>query len=207
MNALVTSIEPQKRRKKRFNLYIDAEFFCGLSEDTIVRRNLKVGQSFTKKELDKLLLDEQYSKAFDKALRFLGYRPRSEKEIKDKLTLKDFHPKIIDKVIKELKGKGLLNDEEFSRLWIKSRKSLRPSGKYILERELKQKGIDKEIIDKIMAKEINEDEELNLALQAARKKKKGYKRLPQLKFNQKMSQFLARRGFSWNIIKKVLEKL
>jgi len=203
----ITSIEPQKRHSKRFNLYIDGEFFCGISEDTIVRKNLKIGQTFTKAELDNLLQEEQYSKAFDKALHLLAYRPRSEKEIKDKLEKKDFHSKIIKRVIKELKKEDLLNDEKFTQLWIANRNLLKPSGKYVLEKELRQKGVKEDIIRKIIAQELDKEQELKLALKAAEKKKQIYQALPRLERQQKMSQFLARRGFSWETIKKVLNQL
>ncbi len=203
----ITSIEPQTRRKKRFNIYVDGEFFCGLSQETIIRKSLKIGQKLTKKSVEKLLFEDQYSKAFNKALRFLGYRMRTKKEIKNKLEEKDFHPKIIEKVIKELKKENLLNDKEFARSWIRTRKALKPSGTYMIKKELQQKGISNAIIKEVIDKELSEEEQLKIALNAALKKKPIYQKLPKREFNQKISQFLARRGFPWNIIKKVLDKI
>lgn len=203
----ITKIEPQKKRKGRFNIYVDDEFACGLSEETIIDEGISEGQKLQDIDIEKLLEKDQSAKAYNKALRFLGYRVRSEKEIRDKLIEKEFHPKIIEKTILKLKKTGQIDDEEFARTWIEDRCAVKPSGKYLIIRELKQKGVRQEIIDKVLKKMLPEEKEIILALKVAQKKAKVYKALPRQEFNQKISAHLARRGFSWEIIKRILNKL
>lgn len=202
----ITSIEPQKKHKGRFNIYLDYEFALGLSEEIIVREELKEGQNLTKEKISELLFKDQGAKAYLKALRFLHFRMRSEQEMRKKLKEKEFDPQIIEKTIKRLKKENLINDQEFCRMWIRNRIALRPSGSYILHQELRQKGISDEVISKILKEFFKKDEEFNLALLAAEKKKESWKGLSRLEFSKKMAGFLARRGFSWEIIKRILDK-
>ena len=80
----ITDIKPQKKRSDRFNIYADDQFVCGLSEDTIIDSGIEIDQEINQKEIDELIGKDQNAKAFDKAIRFLGYRPRTEKEIYSK---------------------------------------------------------------------------------------------------------------------------
>ncbi len=202
----ITDIKPQ-RRKGRFNIYVDFEFACGLSENTIVEEGLKIGQPLTSKEIEELQIKDQYSQATDYALRFLSFRPRSEKEVKEKLKKKGFDEFVISKVILKLQDSEYLDDEEFAKMWVLDRKSVKPEGSYLLKKELQQKGVAKEIIEKVLAENFTHKEEFNLALKVAQKKKKTLKGLSRLEFEQKITAALARRGFRWEIIKKVLKEL
>ncbi len=203
----ITKIELQKRRKGRFNIYVDGQFACGLSEDTIIDEGISEGQELQDADIEKLLELDQSAKAYDKALRFLGYRVRSEKEIRDKLLDAEFHPKIIENTIYRLKKAGQIDDENFARTWIEDRCAVKPEGHYLITRELRQKGISFEIIDKILKKMLPEDKEIQLAKKVIQKKNKLYKNLPEKQRMKKLTDFLIRRGFSWDIAKKTIDRL
>src|SRR3954470_21375392 len=89
--------------------------------------------------------------------RYLTIRNRSEKEIRDYLTKKQAEPQVIESLIALLYEQKFLNDEAFARAWVRSRARFRPRGKRVLIMELNQKGIDKELIEKVLSEE---DEEL-----------------------------------------------
>jgi len=131
-------------------------------------------------------------------------RPRSEKELRDKLKAKQFDPKIIDQAIKKVEELGYLNDAEFARAFIEMKKS---KGKIAIRFELRRKGVDGEIIKSSLEKYYSTDEETGSALSLAQKKLRTYKRLPPFKIKQKLSQYLAGRGFNWDIIKDVLRQI
>lgn len=202
----ITDISPQKK-KGRVNLFIDGEFFCGLFEEVIARNNLKVGQKISQKELLKILEEDQLLKAKEIAQRFLSFRPRTEKEVETKLKEKEFHPHIIQKTIQYLKQIGLLDDKKFAELWLADRASLKPSGVYKLQRELKEKGVPEKIIKEVLSKFENSEQEEKLALKALEKKIALYQNLPLLQKKKKIYDFLVRRGFSFKTIKKVLKRL
>lgn len=113
-----------------------------------------------------------------KALRLLSYRPRSIREIKQRLTKTNADTHTINRVINNLIDQNLLNDQEFARWWVEQRIKFRPRGNYALTQELAQKGLDREIIDSVL---LSFDAELELA-----------KKLPQSKRSS--------RGFSFSVI-------
>jgi len=199
--AKITRIKAQKN-KKRVNIYLDGKFAFGLDADNFLKAGLKVGQNLTEKQVDDLVFKNEFQKLLNRVLRLISRRPRSEKEIRDYLKRKKSPPRLIEAVIKKLKQLKQINDSTFASWWVEQRTTFRPRGKFGLTMELRQKGIDKTIIEK----SINKVDELPLATKLAQKKLKVYKKLPRKEFYQKMSAYLARRGFSWEIIKKVVAK-
>ena len=97
--------------------------------------------------------DPQY--AFNRATSYLSLRARSEKEVENFLIKKDFNPNIIPAVIKRLRDLNFLNDEEYARSFTRTRQEYKGKSKYFIKYELKQKGIEKKVIDEIGTKNIN----------------------------------------------------
>lgn len=201
--AEITKIKAQKN-KKRVNIYLDGRFAFGLDADNFLKAGLKVGQELSEKQVEDLIFKNEFQKLLDRVYRILSLRPRSEKEIKDYLAKKKATEKISQKIIEKLKKSGQINDNAFAIWWIEQRSTFRPRGKFGLRMELKQKGVNKKIIDKVIEQLVNE---LPLVRKVVQKKLKSYKNLPREDFYQKMSAFLARRGFSWPVIKQVVDEL
>lgn len=215
-NAKITDILPQKN-KKRFNIYLDQRFAFGLSAEALVKAGLKIGQEISKKDTKKLRYQDTKNSLYEKVLRFLSYRPRSEKEVRDyadgKLAPRKgktpaYHrraekAKIIDKIISKLKKQGLIDDQEFAEWWAEQRIRFRPKGTIALKIELRKKGLNKEIIEAAIEK----IDEIALAKRALQKKLKSFRKLPSEKGRQKIIDFLARRGFPWPVIQKVLAEI
>lgn len=147
---------------------------------------------------------EKVERAYNKALKYISYRPRSEKEITDFLTKKKFDKDIITTILERLKELNLLNDEEFVRWWIEQRQTYRPKSKRIIKQELKLKGISQDLIDEIVEKDSKDDFET--ALELFKKNQRKFENYKNQEYLKKVSEFLGRRGFNWDIIKKVLEK-
>lgn len=202
----ITDIKPQKRKKNRFNLYLDDNFFCSLSEDIIIGSKIEIGQQITKKELEKLIQKDQLDKALNKAIRLLSYRSRTENEIRKKLLEKKFDNKIIAKVIKKLQKMGYLSDQFFIESWIRDRINIKPSGKKLLKIELIKKGIPETKAQKFLEKLVNPKIELQMAEKAFRKAQKNYRHLTGYEKKQKITAYLARRGFEWTLIEQLLNK-
>lgn len=203
----ITKIEKQKKRKDRFNVYADEEFICGLSENTIIDEALTIGQEIDQKEIEKLVEKDQSAKAMDKAIRFLGYRARTEKEVYNKLLAKEFDEKVIKKTIRKLKEMDYLSDIEFAKAWIKDRINIKPEGKKLLQIELRQKGIEEEMAKEQLEKLVDEKTERMMAQKALDKALKQYNKLPSREKRQKITAYLARRGFNWELIKELLDRL
>jgi regulatory protein len=136
-------------------------------------------------------------------LRFLDYRPRSRAEVRKNLEKHAIAPEVITDVFKRLERSGLVNDERFAQDWVKNRSEFRPRSRRALAYELHQRGLADSAIRKAL-EGINEE---TLAYQAAAKQARRYRDLSERDFRNKLGSYLARRGFSYEIIKDVVARV
>jgi len=199
----ITVIKPQEKRKNRFNVYLDGQFALAISNELLVSEGLKVGQELSFEKREELVAKDRLGKAQEQIYRFLSYRPRSEKEIYDYLGKKKLKDKEKEKIIKNLKEEKLIDDLEFARWFLEQRQTFRPKGSYALRQELRQKGINEEIIDRVLP---GKKEELKLAKKALAKAEKKYASFWGREKKEKLIAYLRRRGFSWEVVKKAVDE-
>lgn len=144
-----------------------------------------------------------FDRAYTKALKFLSYRPRSQKEIKDFLEKKGFDEMIITQVIELLRNQKIVNDEEFATWWTEQRQSARPHGKLFIKQELRQKGIDTSIIEETFG---TAQDDFETAKTLFEKKRHIFEKYRGQEYKQKVATFFQRRGFSWDVVQKLLKK-
>lgn len=148
-----------------------------------------------------------------RVLKFLNFRPRSEKEVKDYLQKKikkfpNIDSSVIDVIIHKLKQQKFLNDEEFAKMWVRSRTDYKPKGKYLVRLELIKKGIAKDIIDQILeSKQERAKSEEDLAAEVLKLKKRKYEAMEAKERFNKAGSMLARRGFSLDTIKAAIDEV
>jgi regulatory protein len=202
----ITKIEKQKKNSKRWNLYIDGEFACGISEDTYVNFGFRTNDEITEATLNEVKRFDEYQFAKKTALDYLSYRIRSVKEIKDKLKEKKISGETIEKTIDHLEKLGLINDGEFAKLLIQSKTGKNPSGKNVIKQKLYSKGIAKEIIEKVLNEYYTEDNEKKLLLDVFNKYQNKIKGLDRNRRRKKMFESLARKGFDFDLINELLNE-
>ncbi len=150
---------------------------------------------------------DEFEKVYNKALRFLSYRPRSEKEVRDNLLRKKASSQIVEQVIAKLKEQRFLNDEEFVKWWVEQRTTFKPRSMRIIKIELKQKGIPQEIIEKVVhSSQFIVHSDLEQAKKLVQKKIHRYKDFSKQELYKKLGGFLASKGFSWDVIKKSIDE-
>ena len=141
---------------------------------------------------------DELKKAKNYAFLLLKFRPRSEKEIYQRLKNKKFNEEIIKNTVAFLKDKEFIDDNYFAKDWIQSRIK-RPLGLGRLRAELKVKGVDKEIIDS-QIEEIKKDyAEEDIVKAIAKAKISKLKGIEPLKAKRRILDYLLRRGFSAEI--------
>ncbi|KKU09555.1 MAG: Regulatory protein RecX [Candidatus Woesebacteria bacterium GW2011_GWB1_45_5] len=199
---VITSIKQQKN-KNRVNVYLDDKFGFGIDLDNFVLLHLKVDQELTEKEVEEIVKKAEFQKTLDKLLRFATLRPRSRKEINDYFKRKKVHESLYEELFIRLNRLDLINDEAFARWWVDQRQNFKPKAVRVLKLELRQKGIDKETIDKTLG-ETKVDEE-KMARELLEKKSYKWKNLPGRVARQKMFQYLAGKGFGWEVIEKLIK--
>jgi len=200
---IITSIKPQ-RNQKRVNIYLDGRFGFGIDLENFVTLGLKVEQELSDEEVEKIVKKADFQKSLDKVLRFATTRPRSEREIKDYFKRKDFNELIHQSLLDKLKHFNLIDDEKFAKWWVEQRLEFKSKSKRDIEYELRNKGIKKEIIEKVLG-ETKIDEE-KMARQLLEKKAYKWKSLPARLARQKMLQYLAGKGFEWEVSERVVKK-
>jgi regulatory protein len=202
----ITDIKPQKR-PGRFNIYLDCHYAFALSAEALVKSGLSINQEITADTVEKLIKDDEFGKTFDNSLKYISFRPRSEKELQSWFKRKEVGEETQKLVVKKLKHLGFLNDEEFAKWWIEQRTEFHPSGMRLIKMELKQKGISDEIIVKLLNCYIVKDTEIDLAKKVLEKKLPRLKNYKGQELRKKLQNLLAQRGFSWEVIKETINSV
>ncbi|MFH0773740.1 MAG: regulatory protein RecX [bacterium] len=149
-------------------------------------------------------------KALSLAYRFLSFRPRTVVEIEKYLQKKAkqylFTPGEIQAALEILKDQGFLNDREFVKSFVYSRSALKPKSKRVLEMELKRLGVSQMDTDSYFSENILDENEL--AKKALQKKVKSLSLVTdeEKRFIKAIS-FLQRKGFSYDVAKKIYKQL
>ncbi len=198
--ATVTTLEIQKRNKERVNVYLDGEYAFSL--DIMAAAKLHKGQTLSETEVDALQTQGEVSKAVDKAVRFLAYRPRSLAEVRRNLAGKKTPEPVIDAAIERLMRLGYLDDKAFARFWVENRNTFKPLSPRALRYELRQKGVAQADIDAALA-DLDSHE---TAYRAVESQLRRHRQKSRDEFRHKISAFLQRRGFSYGTIHEVVEQ-
>lgn len=202
----ITAIQVQKNNPNRVNVYLDGEFAFGLAR--IVAAWLQVGQMLDEGKIAELQAEDSRERAMQQALLFLSYRARSENEIRKNLSKHEIPDAVIEETIERMRREGFADDKKFASAWVENRSTFRPRGRRALALELRQKGIDDHTIESAL--EGIDDEAL--AYEAGQKKARKLalslsKGQEWTEFRKKMSEFLARRGFSYSVIAPIVKRL
>ncbi len=203
--AVITKIEAQKRKEDRVNIYVDEKFFMAIYKELVFTFNLKKGDNIDEEYLKKILKDEMFLKGKNKALNILSKASQSEKKIREKLN-EDFEEDTVDDVIDFLKKYNFINDGELASKIVNTNVNLNKYGKNKIKQNLYNKGIEKSAIDEAIS-EIDYDAEFENALYLAQKRYDRVKNEDPKKAYAKIANHLAYKGFNYDIIKSVLNKI
>ena len=150
---------------------------------------------------------DQFQKACNLVSKLLAQHPRTVVEIRKKLEGKNFEEKVVSKTIKYFLNQGFLSDEKYIELWLENQLRYRPSSRAFCKKKLYEKGLNKNLIRKILDEKYSPDKEMEVAYQLALKKVGKLKERPQTNLVNTLGQFLDRKGFPENVIWSVLERL
>ena len=197
----ITALVVQKRNPNRVNVHLDGEYAFGLAR--IVAVWLRVGQELDEEKLKRLQVEDARERAVQQALLFLSYRARSESEIRQNLRKHEMPEEVIEETLARLRQDGLANDGQFAQAWVENRSTFRPRSRRMLAMELRQKGLN----DEAVSSALEDVDDEPLAYEAAKKRAPRLKALEWADFRKKLSEFLARRGFSYSVIAPVVTRI
>jgi regulatory protein len=142
--------------------------------------------------------------AIDTAVRFLAQRPRSEDEVRQRLRRAGVDEAVIDGTLAQLRRQRLLDDTAFARYWVEQRQTFRPRGARLLRAELARLGVDAALAREAAGGTGSAAED---AYRAAVRRARQLGGENERTFKTRLSQFLARRGFDWDVVSTVVERL
>lgn len=202
----ITALQPQASNTERLNIFVDGQFLLGANALIVLQMGLQVGQELTPAQLEQLRQEEALQKAVDRAFNYLSFRPRSREEVRRYLRKKETPPELIEAALQRLDRLDLVNDQAFAEFWIESRERFSPRGAQALKNELRQKGVQREVVDEL----VNAEQDEERALEAGRKKALSLIRQPGIDFQtfrNRLGGFLQRRGFSYQITARTVRAL
>lgn len=200
--GIITRLVQGKKNPNRVNLYLDDEFAFALSIDEVGKHGLKKGLELTGAQIASLKDNDESEYVYAKILNFLSYRPRTVKEVRDRLYKYEVRDKgKQDLLIAKLNEKGYLDDLKFATWFIESRNSHRPRSTRMLKQELMVKGVPGDIIAEAMAGSADESDTISRVLD----KKLGVRRTLESEEEQKIYTYLSRQGYAWDKIKEVVK--
>ena len=201
----ITSLKAQVRDPERMSVFVDGTFSFGVALTVAEEHGLSTGQVLDAAKLATVLAAESLHKATSTALNFLGYRPRSEGEIRTRLRKGSYPDETIEVVLDRLRGWGYVDDEDFARRWVENRATHRPRGSRLLANELRAKGIDGDL-GKNVIEEASIDESAD-ALALARDRMRQLGDLERDVRERRLGGFLTRRGYGYDVIRPVLQQI
>jgi regulatory protein len=204
-SGTISAVEPQARHPDRINVFIDGTFAFGLSAAVAADHGIRTGQTLSERDVQSLLQAEETNKATGAALRLVSYRARSEVEIRQRLTRKGFSPHAVDAAVAKMREWTYVDDQEFARQWVASRESHRPRSSRLMKRELASKGIDVETAERVVDEA--EIDDYSVALDLARRWLPRIEKEDRQTQRRRLAGFLQRRGYGWDVVRRVLDEV
>lgn len=191
---------------KRRSVFLDEEYAFSVTLEELLEYRIAVGMCLSEEQIAAMVEAVEVRRAKMYLVQLLGYRARSESELRSRLQQKQFSESSIDKAVESLRRMGLINDQEFAQAWVRNRLTTGKAGRLRLAQELRARGVDRQVAEGALA-EMSEEKELSFALEVGQRR---YERLrdeePEAQ-RRKLASFLQRRGFSYETVSRVLNRI
>lgn len=178
-----------------------------IPEETVLREALFTGMHISESQFEKLKTDSEIARGKEQLLNLLSYRSRSETELKQRLQRSGMNTETSDAIIADLKRLNLVDDEQFAKIFVHDLVQRKPSGEFLIRSELQKKGIEADIINKVIDQEFNEVNQVELAqkgMQQWLSRHPGSGPAGSVERHKKIAKFLYQRGFTWSTIEQVI---
>lgn len=203
----ITRIEKQIKFKNRYNIFLDGEFAFGLYDDTILKFGLRTNDELSDEIIDQIKKHDEFNYGKFIAYSFLSYKQRSKSEIIKKLKAKKISDNVIENIVNVLTEQKYINDHNYAKLYLESKLMSKPIGKRLLKLKLYEKGIDKEVSEKVIDENYNEEIELESAEKLLEKYAKKVRGKNDFEKKKKCFSYLISRGFDFETANKALKNI
>ena len=203
----ITAIKVNKKRPNRRSIFIDGQFAFTVSDGIFFQHNLEEGGELSDKQIKALTTADEFDKAKQAAVNLLSFRPRSIKEVSNRLVHKGWNKDLADRVTGELVDKGYLNDEEFAAIFARDKAKNKCLGPVALKSELIKTGVAQKIIEQTI-EAVYSKYPADELIQRLMKKRGIDLDVPLVKKEkQRFINLLKRKGFTWDQMESVVRNL
>jgi len=202
----VTSISWQKKDPNRCSIFLDDVFAFGLHVDVATAHGLRKGVVLTGDACSNLLHEDVYHRALKRILGYLAYKPRTEKELQNRLSRLQVDASVSQQVMDKVRSMQLVHDERYAEEYASSR--LRAYGPRRVVRELVQKGIPETMAEKTVTRCNPHDDPHEHMAQVVQKAYTRYRsENDPRKRAEKTVRYLMRRGYELEHIRSTLTQI
>jgi regulatory protein len=201
--AIITGLKAGKSREKKLNVFLDGKYSFSLLAEVALKEGLKVEQELSAGQVEALTRTDRYQRCLNAAIRFLGYRPRSEAEVRQRLQRHGFDGDSINKAIARLKELGFVDDIAFANYWKENRETFSPRSRWLTGQELQRKGLDSGVIEQVVGEVDDSDSAYRAALVKARRLSSS----DYPEFRRRLGEYLRRRGFNYQLINETVARI
>ncbi|HJB24140.1 MAG TPA: recombination regulator RecX [Candidatus Jeotgalibaca pullicola] len=202
----ITMIQVQKRRKDRFNIYVDGEYAFPVSEAVLIKTGLHKGMTLTKERQEAIEHENNAYLAYTIAVDYLSYGLRSEKEVRQKLLENEIEMPHIHATLERLRDQKYIDDQIYGESYTRTAANINRKGPRQIEQELKRKGLDEETI-RLSLEQYPEEQQLENAAALAEKSLSKQTRTSSKDAKMKVRMHLQQKGYDKDVITKVFENL
>lgn len=196
----ITAITPQVRNAARCNIFLDGEFFCGLSLEVVMKSRLKTGMQIEASEIESIQMESERSAALDMAMTYLSGALKTEKQTYDHLKAKGYTPAVCKYAVDKCREYGFLDDGYYAKRYAEAYSDKK--GARLIAMELRAKGIERGAVDEAVS-QIKDGESAAIAI--AEKYMRGKE--ADAKTMQKLYRHLLSKGFSYDEAKAAADSL
>jgi regulatory protein len=203
--CVISGVEPQKKKKDRYNIYIDGEYAASLGAEALVTFGIREGSAIDLSVLKEAVSKDNAQYAFDSAAKLLSHKMRTRSELADRLKERGIEKEAVESALDKLSSYGYVDDMAYSKEYVQSAVLTGRWGRRAVEYKLKEKGLEQSVIDEAMEFYTEEDEKeiARKQLQAAAGRLKNEDARKQ---RQKIYAALARHGFDYSMISALLSE-
>jgi regulatory protein len=202
----ITNVAFQKQDPNRCSVFLNDAYAFGLHVDIVMRTGLKKGMNLSEEQCKELTDEDVYFKAMKRCMDYIAYRLRTAAEIDTRLRQLGVPDAIAERIRQKLNDLDLINDAEFARMFAESRVRSKGFGFIRIKQDLMQKGIPADMAEEALRLTYpEEDQMVQLEKQVELAGRKYRKETDERQRKQKMTQFLMRRGFNSDQIRKALK--
>ena len=203
---VVTKITVQKKRKDRFNVFIDGEYSFPISEAVLIKVGLHKGMTLTKERSAEIEKENYDYMAYTTAVNYLSYSLRSEKEVRKKLHEEEISPDAIERALTRLVDQNYVNDRIYGESYTRTAANLNLKGPQLIANELKGKGLSEEDIA-FSLKQYPHELQLENAQTIAEKQLRKQSRVSSHEAASEIRLHLHQKGYPSDIVLEVMGEI